>query len=123
MKAIELRGLKSYFALQAYGKMLLGLKMLPMYMNLGYSEFYGVVDQMPESDQEKLIREGVFLVDLTDDEVMAFARFCVDANGVPFTNENIKKLAPDQIFEIIVTVCIACAKIKINLTTDYEKKN
>lgn len=123
MKALELRGLKSYFAMQAYGKMLLGLKMLPMYMGLGYSEFYGIVDKMTESDQEKLIREGVFLVDLTHDEVMAFARFCADQNGVPFTDENVKKLAPDQIFEIIVTVCIACAKIKINLTTDYEKKN
>jgi len=123
IKVLELRGLKSYFTLQAFGKMLLGLKMLPMYMTTPYGEFYELVDKMSEQDQEKLIREGVFMVDLNSDEIMAFMRFAQDKNGVPYSEENIKRLPPNEIYEIIVAVCKECAKIKVNLTTTDEKKN
>lgn len=123
MKVQELKGIKSYFALQAYGKLLLGLKMLPMHLQHGYSDFFKLVESMTPADQEKIIREGVFLVDLNQDEIEALARFCEDSNGVPYTPENMKKLEPDKIFEIIVAVCLECAKIKPKLLTDSEKKN
>ncbi len=123
MKTVELRGLKSYFALQAYGKLLLGLKMLPMYMGEDYSGFFKKIEAMPEKDQEKVIREAAFLVDLNSDEILSLAKFCQDNNGVAYSEENLRKLPPDQIFEIIVNVCMACARIKVRLTTDDEKKN
>jgi hypothetical protein len=123
MKTLELKGLKSYFALQAYGKLLLGLKMLPMYMGEDYVEFFKRIEAMSISDQENMIRQGSFLIDLTQDEIVSLARFVTDANGVPYGEENLKKLPPDEIFEIIVAVCLQCAKIKPKLTTDAEKKN
>jgi hypothetical protein len=123
MQASELKGLKSYFALQAYGKLLLGLKMLPMYMGEDYTEFFNRLEKMTENEQESIIRQGAFLIDLTSDEILSLARFCKDSNGVAYSEENIKKLPPDQIHEIIVAVCMACAKIKIRLTTEAEKKN
>lgn len=123
MKPLKLEGINSYFALQAYGKLMLGLKMLPMYMGEDYADFFKKVEAMPPADQEKVIREAVFLVDLHSEEVVNLARFCADANGVPFDDANMKKLPPDQIMEILVTVCLECAKIKPKLLTEAEKKN
>lgn len=123
MKALPLKGLKSYFALQAYAKMLLGLKMLPLYAKYDFHEFYKMIEAMPPGDQEKVIREGVFLGEITDEEILALARFVADDNGVPYCEANMKNLSPDEIFEIAIVVCLEIAKIKPRLTTESEKKN
>lgn len=123
MQVTELKGLKSYFALQAYGKLLLGLKMLPMYMGLDYTEFFNTIEKMTEKEQENIIRQGAFLVDLTHEEILSLARFCKDSNGAAYSEESLRKMPPDQIHEIIVAVCMACARIKVRLTTESEKKN
>lgn len=123
MKVLPLKGLKSYFALQAYAKMLLGLKMLPMYGRFDFAEFYKMIEDMPPQDQEKVIREGVFLGEITDEEMLALARFVTDENGVPYCAENMKALGPDEIFEIAIAVCLEIARIKPRLTTASEKKN
>ncbi len=123
MKVKELKGLKSYFALQSYGKLLLGLKMLPMYMSKDYIEFFNMVEAMTPIDQEKIIRQAAFLVDLTSEEIINLSRFCVDKNDVPFTEENMKRVPAETIHEIIVTVCLELAKIKPQLLTEDEKKN
>jgi len=41
---------------------------------------------------------------------------------VPYTEENVKKLPPAEIHEIIVAVCMEIAKMKVRLTTNAEKK-
>lgn len=122
MKANKLEGLKSYFAFQAYGKIILGLKMLPMYMGEEYVDFFKKIEAMDPKDQENLIRQGVFLVDLTFDEIINMARFVDDSNGVPYADENMRKLSPDKIHEILVTVCMECARIKPKLLSEDEKK-
>lgn len=123
MKALPLFGLKSYFALQSYGKIILGLKMLPMYMKYEYVDFLKMVEAMNEKDQETVIRQGAFLVELLPDEIMNLSRLCADSNGVPYDETNMKKLSADQIHEIIVTVCMECIKIKPKLLSEDEKKN
>lgn len=123
MKVLELRGYKSLKALNAFHTLMLGLKMLPSYMAETYEEFYSRVEDMPESDQEKLIREAILFVNLERDEVEALACFCCDANGVPYSAENIKSLSPSDLVEIIVAVCKEIARIKINFVSENEKKN
>lgn len=122
MTVLPLKGLKSYFALQAYAKMLLGLKMLPMYGKYDFYEFYQMVEEMPPEDQERVIREGVFLGEITDEEILALARFAADGNGVPYCEANMKSMGPEEIFEIAIAVCLEIAKIKPRLTTESEKK-
>lgn len=122
MKVSPLVGIKSYFALQAYGKVLLGLKMIPEYMALGFAEFFQRVEELSEADQEAVIRQGVFIMDLDSDEVYALAKFVTDPNGVPYGEANMKTLPPDQIFEILVAVCKELARIKPKLITPDEKK-
>lgn len=123
MRVLELRGLKSLRALNAFHTLMLGLKMLPAYVGESYEDFYDRISKMPESDQEKLIREAALFVELNREDVEALITFCADPNGVPYSSENIKNLGPKEILECIVAVSREIAKIKIDLATEAEKKN
>ena len=121
-RVVELRGYKSLRAFNAFHALMLGLKMLPSYQSEAYENFFARVADMPEADQEKLVREAAMFVELGRDEVEAMMAFCVDPNGVPYSAENLKNLNPAEIVEIIVAVSMAIAKIKIDLVSDDEKK-
>ncbi len=123
MNVIELRGYKSLKAMNAFHALMLGLKMLPSYRAESYEDFYARIEAMDDSDQEKMIREAVLFVNLEKDEVEALACFCTDANGVPYTAENIKNLGPKDLVEMIVAVCVQISKINVNFVTEVEKKN
>jgi hypothetical protein len=102
---------------------MLGLKMLPQYMGESYEEFLARIHEMPEEDQKKMITEAAMFVELSKEEVEALTCFCIDKNGVPYTAENLKNLNPKEQVEIIVSVCMAIAKIRIDFITESEKKN
>ena len=123
MKVLELRGHKSLRALNVFHTLMLGLKMLPAYMGESYEEFLSRIDQMDSASQEKMIREAALFVELQKDEVEACLSFCADANGVPYSKENVQNLGPKEIHEMIVAVCMQIAKIKIDLVSESEKKN
>jgi hypothetical protein len=123
VKLLELKGYKSLKALNAFHALMLGLKMLPMYLGEDYDLFLSRIEAMGPQDQEKMIREAVLFVELQKDEVEALICFACDPNGVPYTSENLKSLSPDQLVEVIVAVCLEISKIKINFVTDGEKKN
>lgn len=123
MKVLELKGYKSLKALNAFHTLMLGLKMLPAYCGESYEDFYSRVALMSEADQEKIIREAALFVELQKEEVEAIVCFCTDPNGVPYTSENLKNIDPGQIVEMIVAVCKEISKIKIDFTSENEKKN
>jgi len=123
MKVLELKGFKSLRALNVFHTLMLGLKMLPMYMGESYEDFYARIDAMPPCDQEKMIREAALFVELQKEEVEALMSFCADANGVPYSAANMKNLGPKELHEAIVSVCMRVAAIKIDLVSDSEKKN
>lgn len=123
IKTLELKGLKSLRALNAFHTLMLGLKMLPAYMGETYEDFFAKVKQMTPDDQKKIIREAVLFVELQKEEVEALICFAVDANGVPFGPANLKNLGPDELHEIISEVCFQVSQIRIDLVTDAEKKN
>lgn len=119
----ELKGIKSYWALQVFHTMMLGLKMLPAYIGESYEEFFARVEQMPTEDQEKMIREAALFVKPTQEEIESLICFVKDPNGVPYSAANLRSLGPDEIFEAIVAVCTEVSKIKIDFVTPAEKKN
>lgn len=123
VNVLPIEGPDSYWALQAYMKLLFGLKMLPMYMGEQFEEFLERVEAMELEDRKKILREAVLMVTLDREELMALVRFAADENGVPFTKENTKRLAGDQFLEIVQAVVEAIASIKINFLTKSEKKN
>ncbi len=123
MKVAELKGFKSLRALNVFHTLMLGLKMLPAYMTEQYEEFYEKLSKMEPASQEKLIREAALFVELQKEEVEALVCFCSDPNGVPYSKENLASLGPDQILEVIVSVCMEISKIKIDIISEREKKN
>lgn len=123
IQVLELKGYKSLRAMNAFHALMLGLKMLPSYMGESYEEFFLRIQQMPQDDQKKMIKEAALFVELQKEEVEALVCFCSDKNGVPYTSENLKSLKPDEILEIIIAVCFEISKIKIDFVSDSEKKN
>lgn len=121
-KVREFRGPKSLRVWQVFNTLMLGLKMLPTYMGESYEDFFNRVQSMSPADQEKMIREAAFFVELKDDEIEAVASFCEDPNGVSIGSSNIKNLGPKEIIEMIVAVCVAVSKLEIYIISEAEKK-
>lgn len=119
----ELKGYKSLRALNAFSALVLGLKMLPAYMEESYEDFLSRLKLMPESDQRKMLSQAAQFVELQNEEIEAIICFVVDENGVPYSSENIKNLGPDELINIVVEVCMRIVKIKIDFVSDSEKKN
>ncbi len=122
MKVLELKGYKSLKALNAFHALMLGIKMLPAYLHESYEDFYLKVSGFTDEGKQRIIREAALFVELQKDEVEALAGFCADANGVPYSPENMKSLRPDELIEIIVSVCFEISKINIGLLSESEKK-
>jgi hypothetical protein len=123
MKVRELKGYKSLKALNVFHALMLGLKMLPAHLGESYEDFFARVQALPAADQEHLIREAVMFVKIDLDDINDLIGFVEDPNGVPYGPENVNNLGPDQLVEIIVAVCVAISKIRINFVTESEKKN
>lgn len=122
MKVLELKGTKSMRAFNGFQTLLLGLKMLPAYQGESYEDFYARIDSMDSVGQETVIREAAFFVELHKDELEALLSFCADANGVPYSSENIQNLSPGQIIDGVVAVCMEFARMKISLVSEARKK-
>jgi hypothetical protein len=123
MKILELKGYKSLKALNAFHTLLLGLKMLPAYIQTPYDEFFEGFKEMNEAEKEKKIREAAIFVPLEQNEVEALISFATDKNGIQYSSVNLKNLGAKEIHEIIVAVCMEIGKIEVSLLSEDEKKN
>lgn len=122
IKVLEMRGYAGLRAFYAFHKLMLGLKMLPSYCGESYEEFFERIHLMGEEDQKKVVREAAIFVDLNKDEVHGLVGLCADRNGVPYRDENIKSLSPQEIIDCIVAVSMEIVKIPIGILSDDEKK-
>ena len=122
MKMLELKGLKSLRALNAFHKLMLGVKMQPAYEHEDYDKFYLRIEAMPPDDQRRVMQEAVIHVDLYQEEVLALACFAADDNGIPYGEANLKPLKPTEIAKILVEVAMAFVAIRLDFTTEDEKK-
>lgn len=121
-RLLPLQGYKSLRALNAFHALLLGLKMLPAYMAVPYVEFYAAFETKTDAEKETALREALAFVQLSPEEVEALISFATDANGIPYGPANLANLKPDELFELIVAVCMEIGRIKIDLVSKDEKK-
>ncbi len=121
-KLLPLQGYKSLRVLNAFHSLLLGLKMLPAYMSEDYQTFFASFSKKSDQEKERNLREAAAFVQLSPDEVAAMVSFATDANGIAYTEINQGNLKPDELFEIIVAVCMEIGRIKIDLVSEDEKK-
>lgn len=122
MKVLPLVGYKSLRALNAFHTLLLGLKMLPIYLNEDYVSFFASFKEKDDGAKEDALRQSIAFVQLSTEEVEAVVSFATDSNGIPYAASNIKNLKPDELFEIIVAVCMEIGRIKVELVSEEEKK-
>lgn len=123
-KVAPLVGIKSLRCLNAFQALLLGMKMLPGYQHLTFEEFITLVDGMEREEQAQVLTHGAKIVALDPEEVKALVCFCSDKNGIPYIEANIKSLKPNELVEVIVTVCMEVIQnLHVDLVTKEEKKN
>lgn len=122
MKLLPLVGYKSLRALNAFHSLLLGLKMLPIYLDLDYVSFFASFKEKTEEEKEDALRQAAAFVQLSQDEVEALVSFATDSNGVPYSSVNQKQLGAEELFEIIIAVCMEIGRIRIELVSEEEKK-
>jgi hypothetical protein len=122
MKVLPLKGYKALRALNAFHVLLLGVKMLPAYSGITYDKFFESFKEKSESEKEAILREGAAFVELSEEEVKALISFAQDPNGIAYTESNIKNLKAEELFEIIVAVCMEMGRIKVDLVSEEEKK-
>lgn len=118
----EIKGYKSLRALNVFQALLLGMKMLPMYMEVPYEKFYDSFLHLSEGEKESMMREAVAFVRLEQEEVEAMVSFVLDSNGIPYSPVNLKNASPADIHEMIVAVAMEIGKIKVDLVSEEEKK-
>ena len=123
MKVTDLKGFKGWRAFNVFHKLMLGVKMLPMYAAESYEDFFARVEAMPDSDKEKVIRQASIFVDLDEDEIIDIISCCEDSNGIALGRAQLKSMSHDMIFECVVAVATEISKIKVNFVSDTEKKN
>lgn len=123
IEVLPLKGKHALKALNSFSALLLGLKMLPMYLNYSLQEFYEIFMEKSEAELETYLRQAVALVELKWDEVEAIISFCKDKNGIAYSANNISNLGMKEQHELIVAVCMEIGRIKIDLTSEEEKKN
>lgn len=116
-------GYKSLKALNAFNALLLGLKMLPDYIQVSYESFYESFKTMSDKEKEKLVRQAILFVQLQQDEVESLTAFVADKNGIPYQATNINNLSVGELHEIITAVCMEIGRIRIDILTEDEKKN
>lgn len=119
---LPLKGYQSLKAFWAFQHLLLGLKMLPIYINQNVDVFFDNFKDMEEGEKETFIRQAVAWVPLEKDEVEAIICFVADANGVPYGPANLKNLNPEELHEIIVAVGVELSRFKVTIVSEAEKK-
>jgi hypothetical protein len=122
MKILPIKGTNSLNALHGFNALLLGYKMLPNRIAEDFDHYYESFKDKTDSEKEKVIREALMFVNLNKDEVEAICSFAADKNGIAYSAASIKNMELEDLFEVIVSVCMEIGRIKITLVSEDEKK-
>lgn len=123
MEVLPLVGPRSLTALNAFGALILGMMMLPVYRMKSFEEMASMFEEKTEEEREAMLRVAVVFVQLAAPELEAIVSFVADKNGIPYRSENVKNLKVDELHEIVVAVMMQIGRIKIHLVSPEEKKN
>lgn len=119
----EIKGVNGWRAFNGFNALLMGYKQLPNYAAVSYEAFYKALGEMQPREQEDLIRRACFFVNLESIEMDAMLSFVKDKNGVPIGAANVKNLKLPEIMDMVISVCMEFASMKIDMVSDTEKKN
>lgn len=110
----DLKGLKSPAGFQVLFTLLIGFYSVPVFNALNtFDDFIKDFEKMPREERRRILAKSVCITQLTESEYMNVLCFAKDANGIPYTKENVENLTYDEIMEIVVDVCLAYSDCKV----------
>lgn len=110
----DLKGLKSPAGFQVLYTLLIGFYSVPAFgASTSFDEFVKDFEKMPREERKNILAKSVCITQLTENEYMNVLCFAKDANGIPYTKENVENLTYDEIMEIVVDVCLAYSDCKV----------
>lgn len=110
----DLRGLKSPAGFQVLYTLLIGYYTVPTFnAKVNFEEFIKDFEKAPREERKRILTKSVCITPLKEEEYMNVLCFAKDANGIPYTRENVENLSYDEIMEIVVEVCLAYSDCKV----------
>ena len=110
----DLKGLKSPAGFQVLYTLLIGFFSIPSFeKEMDFEKFIKNFESMPREERRKVLAKAVCVTPLNESEYMNVLCFAKDANGIPYTKENVENLEYSEIMEIVVEVCLAYSDCKV----------
>lgn len=110
----DLRGLKSPAGFQVLYTLLIGVYSVPVFgINQTFDEFVKSFEKMPREQRREILAKAICITPLKEEEYLNVLSFAKDANGIPYSSENVDNLAYDEIMEIVIDVCLAYTDCKV----------
>lgn len=123
----EIKGVKGLYAFKALQTLLFSYFMLPEFRQPKetYTEFLKRFSAMGEKEQRETLKTALYFAGIDENEILALCLFAKDPNGVPYGKSNLANLEIEELFAIIIDVCMAIVKIKVffNRRTAEKIKN
>lgn len=110
----DLRGIKSPAGFQVLYTLLIGYYSVPTFgANPDFNEFVKGFEKASREERMEILKKAVCITPLKEEEYMNVLCFCKDANGIPYSSENIENLEYTEIMEKVVEVCLAYSDCKV----------
>lgn len=111
----EIKGVKGLYAFKALQTLLFSYFMLPEFRQPKetYTEFLKRFSAMGEKEQRETLKTALYFAGIDENEILALCLFAKDPNGVPYGKSNLANLEIEELFAIIIDVCMAIVKIKV----------
>ncbi len=115
INAENIKGIKGLYAFKALQTLLLSYFLLPEFKepNEKYDDFLKRFSEMDDSQRKEVLQKSLYFAGIEPAEIEALICFATDNNGVPYCRNNINNLSIEQLFSIIIDVCLEVARIKV----------
>lgn len=123
MQVLELRGLESIWAFNAYQTLLRGLALEQACLGQDMETTFANFEGLDLAGKEKELRRALSMVNLEREDMLNLLTFVADVNGIPYAKKNLKNMGPTELMEAMLAVCLKISEINPRLATDDAKKN
>lgn len=123
MEVLELRGLESVWAFNAYQTLLRGLALEQACLGQDMETTFANFEGLDLAGKERELRRAFSMVNLEKEDMLNLLTFVADVNGIPYAKKNLKNLGPTELTEAMLAVCLKISEIKPRLATEEVKKN
>ena len=123
MQVLELRGLESIWAFNAYQTLLRGLALEQACLGQDMDTTLANFEGLDLAGKERELRRALSMVNLEKEDMLNLLAFVADVNGIPYAKKNVKNIGPAELIDAMLAVCLKISEINPRLATEDVKKN